>query len=86
MNFEDRRESHRKYFKDLVSCFIKTYQYRIDVQCLTFLGGSFHHHHHYHHHQPINAPTAGAQTFLMDYPQGEGVITYHADPVWIGGC
>jgi hypothetical protein len=24
-----------------------------------------------HHHQPINAPTAGAQTFLLDYPQGE---------------
>jgi hypothetical protein len=23
------------------------------------------------HHQPINVPTAGAQAFLMDYPQGE---------------
>jgi hypothetical protein len=26
-----------------------------------------HHHHHHHHHQPLNAPTAGAQAFLMDY-------------------
>jgi hypothetical protein len=25
----------------------------------------------HHHHQPINVPTAGAQAFLMDYPQGE---------------
>jgi hypothetical protein len=33
------------------------------------------------HHQPINAPTAGAQAFLMDYPQGEGAITHHAGPV-----
>jgi hypothetical protein len=24
-----------------------------------------------HHHQPINVPTAGAQAFLMDNPQGE---------------
>jgi hypothetical protein len=24
-----------------------------------------------HHHQPINVPTAGAQAFLMGYPQGE---------------
>jgi hypothetical protein len=23
-----------------------------------------------HHHQSINVPTAGAQAFLMDYPQG----------------
>jgi hypothetical protein len=30
-----------------------------------------HHHHHHHHLQPINAPTAGAQAFLIDYPQGE---------------
>jgi hypothetical protein len=27
------------------------------------------------HHQPINIPTAGAQAFLMDYPQGERVTT-----------
>jgi hypothetical protein len=39
-----------------------------------------------HHHQPINAPTAGAQAFLMDYPQGERAITHHAGPVQIGGC
>jgi hypothetical protein len=39
-----------------------------------------------HHHQPINVPTAGAQVFLMDYPQGERAITHHAGPVWIGGC
>jgi hypothetical protein len=26
--------------------------------------------HHHHHHLPINVPTAGAQAFLMDYPQG----------------
>jgi hypothetical protein len=37
------------------------------------------------HHQPINVPTAGAQAFLMDYPQGERAITHHAGPV-IGGC
>jgi hypothetical protein len=31
----------------------------------------------YHHHQPINVPTAGAPTFLMDYPQGasEGTLS-----------
>jgi hypothetical protein len=39
-----------------------------------------------HHHQPINVPTAGAQAFLMDYPQGERAITHHAGPVRIGGC
>jgi hypothetical protein len=38
------------------------------------------------HHQPINVPTAGAQAFLMDYPQGERAITHHAGPVRIGGC
>jgi hypothetical protein len=27
------------------------------------------------HHQPINVPTAGAQAFLMDYPQGERATT-----------
>jgi hypothetical protein len=37
------------------------------------------------HHQPINVPTAGAQAFLMDYPQGERAITDHAGPVRIGG-
>jgi hypothetical protein len=37
---------------------------------------------HHHHHQPINVPTAGAQAFLMDYPQGP--ITHHAGPVRIG--
>jgi hypothetical protein len=42
--------------------------------------------HHHHHHQPINVPTAGAQAFLMDYPQGERAITQHAGPVRIGGC
>jgi hypothetical protein len=36
-----------------------------------------------HHHQPINVPTARAQAFLMDYPQGERAITHHADPVRI---
>jgi hypothetical protein len=39
-----------------------------------------------HHQQPINVPTAGAQAFLMDYPQGEQAITHHAGPVRIGGC
>jgi hypothetical protein len=38
-----------------------------------------------HHHQPINVPTAGAQAFLMDYPQGEWALTDHAGPVRIGG-
>jgi hypothetical protein len=40
---------------------------------------------HHHHHQPINVPTAGAQAFFMDYPQGERTITHHAGPVRIGG-
>jgi hypothetical protein len=39
-----------------------------------------------HHHQPINVPTAGAQDFLMGYPQRERDIAHHAGPVWIGGC
>jgi hypothetical protein len=39
----------------------------------------------HHHHQRINAPTAGAQAFLKDYPQGQRAITYHAGPVRIGG-
>jgi hypothetical protein len=38
------------------------------------------------HHQPINVPTAGAQAFLLDYPQGGRAITHHAGPVRIGGC
>jgi hypothetical protein len=37
------------------------------------------------HHQPINVTTAGAQTFLMDYTQGERAVTHHAGPVRIGG-
>jgi hypothetical protein len=37
------------------------------------------------HHQAINVPTAGAQAFLMDYPQAERAITHHAGPVRIGG-
>jgi hypothetical protein len=40
----------------------------------------------FHHHQPINVPTARAQAFLMDYPQGKQAITHHAAPVRIGGC
>jgi hypothetical protein len=31
---------------------------------------------YHHHHQPINVPTAGAQAFLMNYPQGERGITH----------
>jgi hypothetical protein len=38
----------------------------------------------HHHHQPINVSTAGAQAFLMDYPQGERAITHHAGPVRVG--
>jgi hypothetical protein len=37
------------------------------------------------HHQPIKGPTAGAQAFLMGFPQGERAITHHAGPVRIGG-
>jgi hypothetical protein len=37
------------------------------------------------HHQPINVPTAGAQTFLIDYTYGEWAITYHVGPVRVGG-
>jgi hypothetical protein len=40
----------------------------------------------YHPHQLINVPAAGAQAFLMDYKQGERVITHHAGPVRVGGC
>jgi hypothetical protein len=39
---------------------------------------------YHHHHQPINVPTAGAQAFLMDYPQGERAITHHAGLVQPG--
>jgi hypothetical protein len=39
-----------------------------------------------YHHQPINVPTAWAQAFLMDYPQGERAIIHHAGPVRVGGC
>jgi hypothetical protein len=42
-------------------------------------------HHHYRHHQPINVPTAGAQAFLIDYPQRERAITHYAGQVRIGG-
>jgi hypothetical protein len=38
------------------------------------------------HYQPINVPTAGAQDFLMDYPQGERAVTHHAGLLCIGGC
>jgi hypothetical protein len=37
------------------------------------------------HHQPINVPIAGAQTFLMNYPQGEQVIIHHTGAKRIGG-
>jgi hypothetical protein len=35
------------------------------------------------HYQPINVPTAGAQAFLMHYPQGGLTITHHPGPVRI---
>jgi hypothetical protein len=41
---------------------------------------------YHHHHQPINAPTAGAQAFLMDYTLGERAITHPAGPVQVGVC
>jgi hypothetical protein len=37
-------------------------------------------------HQHINSPTAEAQAFLMDNPQGERTRTHHAGPVRISGC
>jgi hypothetical protein len=40
---------------------------------------------HTYHHQPINVPTAGAEAFLMDYPQVERAITHVAGPVRVGG-
>jgi hypothetical protein len=40
----------------------------------------------YHHHQPINVPTAGAQVFLMDYPQGERAITCQCRLVSANDC
>jgi hypothetical protein len=33
----------------------------------------------------IPIPTAGAQAFLIDYPQGERAIAHHAGPMRIGG-
>jgi hypothetical protein len=52
---------------------------QVEVQqlCITTL------HSIHHHHQPINVSTAGAQAFLMNYPQGEQVIAHHAGPVRI---
>jgi hypothetical protein len=47
---------------------------RAMYRCLTMIPLT---HHHYHHH-PINFPTAGAQAFRMDYPQGERAIAHHA--------
>jgi hypothetical protein len=38
------------------------------------------------HHQPINVPNAGAQAFLMDYPQGERAITHHAGQCGLVGA
>jgi hypothetical protein len=37
-------------------------------------------------HQPIKAPTAGAQDFLMNHTLGERAVTNYAGPVGIGGC
>jgi hypothetical protein len=36
----------------------------------------------YNHYQPINVPTAGAQTFLMDYPQVERAIPQGRNADW----
>jgi hypothetical protein len=36
-------------------------------------------------HKPIYVPTAGAQAFLMDYPQGEQALTMWAR-VRVAGC
>jgi hypothetical protein len=55
-------------------------QNNIEISAIHSLSGSYH-----HHHQPINVPTAEAQAFLMDYPQGERAITHHEGLVWIGG-
>jgi hypothetical protein len=60
---------------------------RPEAQALVHGNTSNHYHKRHHHHdRPINVPTAGAQAFLMDYPQGEGAITHHAGSVRIGGC
>jgi hypothetical protein len=37
------------------------------------------------HHRPINVPTAGAQAFLMNYTQGERVITTYLTTTNAGG-
>jgi hypothetical protein len=39
----------------------------------------------HHHHQPINVPTAEAQAFLMDYPQGERAILQHGEVFYFYG-
>jgi hypothetical protein len=38
------------------------------------------------HHQPSNVPTAGAQAFLVDYPQGERAITHQCGLVGANDC
>jgi hypothetical protein len=37
------------------------------------------------HDKPIDAPTAGAQVFLIDYTEREQAITHHASLVRVGG-
>jgi hypothetical protein len=37
-----------------------------------------------HHHQPINAPTAGAQAFLIALHMEQMAITHHGGPVRVG--
>jgi hypothetical protein len=66
----------KKHYSDMM----ETYFYQTAVR---YRDNKYHHHHN--HHQPINAPTAEAQAFLTDYPQGERAITHHAVPVRIGG-
>jgi hypothetical protein len=66
----------QKYSETGVVVFLLTLCYGVKFFLFCFWFILFHH----HHHQPINVPTAGAQAFLMDYPQGERAKTHHAGP------
>jgi hypothetical protein len=58
--------------------FTSAYFALVNCECV------FNKYHRHHYNQPINVPTAGAQAFLMDHPQGERAITHHAGPMRIG--
>jgi hypothetical protein len=62
---------NRKYFYFVIS------HAEVESNSLNVFGSTHYYllKHIHHPHQPINVPTAGAQAFLMDYPQGKRAIT-----------